>query len=50
MNILENNLIENEYIPRLEELREAYVYAGLAPANALEAAIADLADLYNKAA
>ena len=50
MNILNTNLNENEYIPRLEELRNTYLYAGLAPANALEAAIADLTDLFSNAA
>ena len=34
----------------LEELREAYLFAGLPPGNALEAAIADYANLFPKAA
>jgi len=36
--------------PFLEELREAYIYAGLTPGNALDAAIADYADLLRSAA
>jgi len=34
----------------LEELREAYLFVGLPPGNALEAAIADYANLFPKAA
>lgn len=41
---------KNEHAPLVKELREAYLFAGLAPGNALEAAIADYADLFRKAA
>ncbi len=50
MTTLDNYPTNNEYVPRIEELREAYLEAGLAPARALEAAIADLADLLRNAA
>ena len=52
MNIIETNPInnDNEYVPSLEELRNTYLFAGLTPTNALEAALADLADLFSYAA
>jgi len=39
-----------EFTDFLEELREAYLFAGLPPGNALKAAIADYVDLFPKAA
>ena len=40
----------NGISPLLAELRDAYVFAGLLPDNALEAAFADFADLLRSVA
>jgi len=40
----------NGISPLLADLRDAYVFAGLLPDNALEAAFADFADLLRSAA